>query len=86
MNTRERLAKYAHGAWAGWMHYMWSKSTTNEDGTLTIPKVLVERWKRQAMTTYENLPELEKESDRREADKIADAFVGNESPTLERGY
>jgi len=52
------------------MKYMFSKSKKNEDGTVTIPRSLVERWERQMNTEYGSLPEEEKESDRDEADKI----------------
>lgn len=67
---REKLAEYAHNSWSGWMKYLFSKSIKNEDGTVTIPSWAVERWTRQSNTTYNNLPENEKESDRQEADKI----------------
>ena len=75
MNTRERLAAYAHEAWAGWIRYQWSLSVLNEDGTRTIPKNSVDRWTRQSSTPYSQLPENEKRSDRKEADKITEAFV-----------
>lgn len=52
------------------MRYLWSKSTKNEDGTLTLPLWAVERWRRQMTTTYADLPEEEKVSDRTEADKV----------------
>jgi len=64
------LSEYAHNAWAGWMEYLFSKSTNNEDGTVTIPKELVVRWKRQMETYYNLLPENEKLSDIKEAEKI----------------
>ena len=67
---REQFAEYAHDAWAGWMSYLFSKSTKNEDGTVTIPAWAVERWTRQMNTQYWDLPEEEKNSDREEADKI----------------
>lgn len=66
----ERLADYAHDAWAGWMRYLFSISHENEDGSVTIPAQSVERWKRQMNTPYASLPEKEKESDRREAKRI----------------
>lgn len=70
LELREKLAGYAHDAWSGWMAYLFSKATMNDDGTVTIPKWAVERWSRQATTQYHGLPESEKGSDRDEADKI----------------
>ena len=70
----ERLAEYAHDAWSGWMKYLFSKSTSNEDGTVTIPKWAVNRWSRQASTKYSGLLEDEKESDRAEARRIIQAI------------
>lgn len=67
---RESLADYAHDAWSRWMNYLFSVSTRNEDGTVTIPKWAVDRWVRQMSTPYMELPEEEKESDRKEADRV----------------
>lgn len=67
---RESLSEYAHEAWSGWMIYMFSKMTINEDGTATMPKWAVERWSRQMNTKYSDMPENEKESDRVEADRM----------------
>jgi hypothetical protein len=67
---REALAEYAHEAWSGWMKYLFTKGTFNEDGTWTMPKWAVERWTRQMGTPYAGLPENEKPSDREEADKM----------------
>jgi len=75
--VREKLADYAHTAWAGWMAYLFEKSIQNADGTVTIPAWAVERWKRQINTSYAELPEDEKESDRREADIILQIVHGN---------
>lgn len=69
-DIREQLADYAHDAWAGWMAYLFEKSTRNSDGTVTLPAWAVERWTRQMGTDYADLPEQEKESDRAEADKM----------------
>jgi len=68
--VREKLAEYAHVAWSGWMKYMFSKMTVNYDGTATMPKWAVERWMRQMNTKYADMPEIEKKSDRDEADEI----------------
>ena len=69
-NMKEILSAHAHDMWSGWMQYMFRKSPINKDGTMTIPAWAVSRWARQAGTNYTDLPEEEKESDRKEADKI----------------
>lgn len=67
---REQLAEFAHEAWSGWMEYLFTQCVdAGQKGTL-IPKGSVERWKRQMQTSYGDLPESEKKSDRAEADKI----------------
>ena len=70
----EQLADLAHQQWSGWMEYLFSKCTENQDGTVTIPKWAVERWKRQIETKYIDLPEEEKESDRDEARRVLEVF------------
>lgn len=70
----DAVAKYAHEAWAGWMKYMFDKSTRNEDGTITIPQWAVERWERQMNTPYAKLPTAEQKSDIEEAKKICMLF------------
>lgn len=79
LHAVEPLADYAHSAWSNWMTYLFSKSTQNEDGSVTIPRELVERWTRQATTLYPGLPEGEKESDRKEAYVIIETIVGTGS-------
>ena len=67
---RELLADYAHRAWAGWMEYLFLKGKMNSDGSFTIERDSVDRWKRQAGTPYCDLPDKEKTSDRVEADEM----------------
>jgi len=74
--VREKLAEYAHAAWSRWMAHLFETSTLNPDGTVTIPAWAVERWKRQLNTPYAELPESEKESDRKEADVMLQIFHG----------
>ncbi len=63
----EEAADLEHERWARWQHYLHSKCTVNKDGSLTIPAELVDRWKRQITTSYFDLSDSEKESDRKEA-------------------
>lgn len=74
-DLREGLARYAHEAWSGWMKYLFSKCETrityfSSEEVKTIPAWAVERWSRQMLTPYADLPEQEKESDRQEADRM----------------
>ena len=72
---REKLADLCHRQWSGWMRYMFEKSVRNPDGTITIPKELVDRWDRQVRTDYLLLPADEMESDRKEADKFLELIA-----------
>jgi len=72
LSRDESVADLVHDVWCGWMNYMFSKSVVNADGSVTIPADLVERWKRQANTIYEHLPENEKQSDKTIAAKYVE--------------
>ena len=74
----EQLADYAHNAWSGWMEYLFEKCTVNKDGSMVIPKDLVDRWMMQLGTNYEELSEEMKESDRKEARKMLE-IVGRKT-------
>ncbi|MFW6130655.1 MAG: hypothetical protein ACOC56_05660 [Atribacterota bacterium] len=74
LDLDEDLAHIAHEQWSGWMKYLFKKCTENPDGTVTIPKWAVDRWKRQMNTDYEDLPFQEQESDRIEARKYLEAL------------
>lgn len=56
----EQLADWDHQAWAGWTTYLLDHLTPEN----------VERWRQQIATTYADLPEHSKESDRKEAREI----------------
>lgn len=73
---REALADVSHDIWSHWMRWQFSVCTRNADGSLTIPAEKVERWTRQMNTTYADLSEAEKESDREQADKILAVIEG----------
>jgi hypothetical protein len=71
---RETVAAVQHDLWSHWMEYQFSKCIVNPDGSLTIPAESVKRWLRQSQTTYADLPESERESDRHQADKVLNAM------------
>lgn len=76
MNFREQLADLCHRQWSGWIAYMWTMGSFNdEDGSFTLPSESVERWTRQMSTGYESLSPEEQDSDRAEADKFIEAVA-----------
>ena len=62
----EAAAALEHERWSRWMCYLFSVGEMRPDGSWVMPAWAVDRWKRQAETSYEGLSEPEKESDRRE--------------------
>jgi len=60
----EKLAAIERERWADWQKYMHSMCRSNAFGGLVIPSELVEQWERQIATSYAELSEKEKESDR----------------------
>ncbi len=93
----EEGANLEHDRWARWQSYMFSKGVKGADGSLLIPRELVERWFRQIDTKYADLPEKEKESDRKETrnylpllkaniNKVIDECIGEEKIIGEHTY
>ena len=76
IGLREKLAALSHEQWARWMLYLFSKGKFKPGGTWEMPMELVARWQRQMITDYEDLPEVEKDSDRKEADRIMEIIDG----------
>jgi len=70
----ERVADLCHRQWSGWMFYMFAQGKMNEEGEWVMPAEFVRRWNRQAKTSYENLSEAERDSDRKEAIKFLNEF------------
>ena len=69
----EKLANIQHDIWAHWMQYMFSVCVqTQNDESLIIPENKVIRWRKQMETSYNDLSESEKESDR----KVVKEFLG----------
>lgn len=71
----EKLSDYEHDRWSRWHKYMMSKCITNTDGSVTIPSEFVNRWNRQSVTHYDDLTEIEKDSDRKEASTIVQDLI-----------
>lgn len=65
----EILAAIEHDRWSHWQSYLHSKCKKNDDGSLTMPRELVEKWNTQIETNYYDLTEKEKESDREQVMK-----------------
>lgn len=72
----EIMANKVHEVWCSWMSYVFSRSV-EEQGAVIIPKGLVDRWKRQINTPYEDLSEEEKTSDRVIAGEILKLMDGD---------
>jgi hypothetical protein len=66
----EQLADAEHASWASWMAYLFSRCEPGPDGALVIRPSDVEHWRRQINTSYADLTEREKASDRIEVMKI----------------
>jgi ribosome-associated translation inhibitor RaiA len=87
-HAREVLAEQMHKQWSGWMRHMLQVLIDDHDlltdGLALGPveakefRAHIERWKRQIDTSYEDLSEKEKDSDREWADKTIDALIHSE--------
>jgi len=75
-DSLETLASVEHERWSHWQRYLHSKCLpVGCDGALLIPGDLVKRWEEQIGTSYSNLPEDEKESDREQVRKYLPLIV-----------
>lgn len=74
-DIREKLADQCHKQWSDWMEYLFyvcfpEGKFDEETGNWIIPEWAIKRWMRQMNTSYDELSEEEKNSDRIEADKF----------------
>jgi len=85
----EKGANLEHERWARWQKHMFSKGTIVKaglhEGDLIIPAEFVDRWFRQIETTYDDLSEPEKESDRKETRNYLPLIKEIESSAEQRG-
>lgn len=70
----EHLADAEHDSWSRWTAYLLSTCTVTAGGHMVIPAHLAEGWQRQSETSYADLTEREKESDRAEVRLILPAI------------
>ena len=64
-NFIERAATIEHARWAKWQRYMHSKMVPScHEGIWEIGEEHIKRWERQINTSYDELSEKEKQSDR----------------------
>lgn len=65
----EQLASIEHDRWSHWQRYLHSKGVRQPDGSLLLPSELVRHWETQLETSYDQLSDSEKESDREQVRK-----------------
>ncbi len=70
----EIMAEVEHIRWASWQKHLHSKCVDVKGPDIVIPREWFDRWQRQIETSYKDLSESEKESDRREARKTLKAL------------
>lgn len=68
-DLRAKLAAIEHERWGDWQRYLHSLCRKDDDGSLTIPAALVERWERQIATPYAALTAREQASDMEQVDR-----------------
>lgn len=71
----EKLAELGHQRWARWQAYVFSISVRQANGEYAIPEKYVREWQQHIQTAYQDLPEAEKERDRKEALKTIEILA-----------
>jgi len=74
-SVTEQLAAIEHERWSHWQRYVHNKAVRQSDGSLLLPPDLVARWEKQIETSYTDLSEAEKESDREQVRKYLPLIV-----------
>lgn len=69
---KEAMAAKVHDVWCSWMQSVFDRSAIMPDGSVIIPKGLADRWRRQAVTSYNDLSIQERQSDITIAESILD--------------
>lgn len=65
----EKLAAIEHERWSGWQTYVHDIcGVPQPDGSILLPAGIVAEWERKIDTAYNDLTEVEKNSDREQVD------------------
>ena len=71
---KEQIAAASHRAWIRAMERIFKVSVFHNNGTVTIPRFFVDRWKSEMGLRYDEKEDRDKVYDRAEADRIIDAI------------
>jgi hypothetical protein len=82
----EKLAAIEHERWAHWQKYLHSLCKKTPDGELIIPANSVKHWEKQINTSYSDLSEREKDSDRQEVKRYWDLALVHLINTVEAAF
>lgn len=74
MSISDQAAKLFHSIWVNWINHLLSRCLLNDDGSLVIPKDVVERLK-STSTRFETLPDEQKKYFRSKSKAIIDFIV-----------
>lgn len=72
----DQLAAIEHERWAHWQRHVHGQGVRSSDGGLTLPADAVARWDRQIRTSFDQLDEKEKDSDRDQVRRYLDTIAG----------
>lgn len=69
-NVKERFAREIHNIWSHWTQYMFQVELVDIGDSYRLSNKTAERWQRQMDTPYSELTETEKDSDRKQVEKL----------------
>ena len=72
---RDRLADIEHERWSHWQKYMHGKCEAKQNGDLVIPAEFVAQWSKQSETSFQQLTEAEKNSDRDQVERYLPLII-----------
>jgi len=70
----ERIAELCHKQWSDWMKYFLNKCHYDSNGDIVVHREYISNLELQINADYKELSEIDKEKDRREANKFLSIF------------